>query len=189
MTISGRVDDGETSEDFDSDGKDFAVDLGGPLGIVRDLEIVDLENAGLKQSGRSVSDLGIASPHIGQFSETGNPVDQVNRYPVHDINGGVVPQTSSIQELLNQLAGVLASLYPQGSSADRLASSAGLSIVHIERHAKPIDFWYAIVTEAHLQRKLDQLCKTSMKEYSTHEPLLEAYTAYLNWRNAGAGQS
>jgi hypothetical protein len=101
---------------------------------------------------------------------------------------GIVPQTPSIQELLNQLAGALASLYPQISSADRLVFSAGLSVAHIERHARPIDLWYAIVTEAHIQRKLDQLFITPMKEYPTHEPLLEAYAAYVKWRGADAGQ-
>ena len=69
---------------------------------------------------------------------------------------------------LRALRDVLAHLYPEKSSASRVAEDAGLSLAFVALNDRAIDNWHAIVQEAKKQDRLAQLLAVVDAEYGNN---------------------
>lgn len=75
---------------------------------------------------------------------------------------------------LRQLRNVLADLYPDKSSAARVAEDAGLPIVTIAVSDRAVDNWHAILREAQKHHRLATLLAVVREEYGGNRALVAA---------------
>lgn len=75
---------------------------------------------------------------------------------------------------LRELRDVLAQLYPEKTSASRVAEDAGLSMALVALNDRAIDNWHAIVQEAKKQDRLAQLLAVVDEEYGNNPQLRAA---------------
>ena len=75
---------------------------------------------------------------------------------------------------LRQLRNVLADLYPDKSSAARVAEDAGLPIVTIAVSDRAVDNWHAILREAQKHHRLATLLAVVCEEYGGNRALVAA---------------
>ncbi len=80
--------------------------------------------------------------------------------------------------VIAQLAKVLAGLYADRASTERLARSAGLDITLLAFDARALNTWSAIVQEAQFQDRLETLLGLVSGEYPNYGPLGAAVQAY-----------
>lgn len=69
------------------------------------------------------------------------------------------------------LPAVLAELYTDRQSAERLAHEAGLDTAHVAWSPRMDDTWHSLVEEARRQHRLYELTAIALREYPRHTPL------------------
>lgn len=69
------------------------------------------------------------------------------------------------------LQAVLAELYTDRQSAERLAHEAGLDTAHVAWSPRMDDTWHNLVEEARRQHRLYDLTAIALREYPRHTPL------------------
>lgn len=79
--------------------------------------------------------------------------------------------------VMAQVSKVLAELYPDRASAERVASAAGMNRTRIAYDPRPLNHWTHILAEAQFQGRLDALIAVAMDEYPAFQPLLDAVAA------------
>lgn len=79
---------------------------------------------------------------------------------------------------LRALRDVLAHLYPEKSSASRVAEDAGLSLTLLALNDRAIENWHAVVQEAKKQERLAQLLSVVDQDYGGN-PTLRAVSQQL----------
>lgn len=72
------------------------------------------------------------------------------------------------------LSDVLAELYGDRGSAERVAKAAGLDVTRVSFDGKAANTWSLLVDEAVHQKRLAELVSVAFKEYPGYEPLLTA---------------
>ncbi|MEZ4865838.1 MAG: tetratricopeptide repeat protein [Caldilineaceae bacterium] len=80
---------------------------------------------------------------------------------------------------LRALRSILTQLYPDESSARRIADDAGLNTQHIAFSARAIDSWHAILTEANSQNCIPALINIILDEYPNNLELRQACQAIV----------
>ncbi len=80
--------------------------------------------------------------------------------------------------VIAQLSRVLAELYADRGSAERMAHSAGLDVTRLAFDGRALNTWHAIVQEAQFQGQLEVLLELASTEYPKYEPLRQAMQAY-----------
>lgn len=75
------------------------------------------------------------------------------------------------------LAEVLATLYPDRASAERVAGTAGMNRTRIAYDPRPLNHWTNILAEAQVQGRYDALIATALAQYPGHQPLRDAVDA------------
>lgn len=73
-----------------------------------------------------------------------------------------------------RLAEVLATLYPDRASAERVAGAAGMNRTRIADDPRPLNHWTHILAEAQVQGRYDALMAVVTGEYPNCPPLREA---------------
>lgn len=66
---------------------------------------------------------------------------------------------------------VLAELYNDRQSIERIAHEAGIDLVHVAFAARPADTWHAVIQEAERQTCMAALAAIALREYPTYAPL------------------
>ena len=74
-------------------------------------------------------------------------------------------------EALRKLYAVLAQLYPDKTSAIRVAEDAGIPITLVALNDRAIDNWHAILQETEKQNRLAQLLAVVNEEYGANPQL------------------
>ena len=69
------------------------------------------------------------------------------------------------------LENVLAELYQDRASIDRIAHEAGIDVTHVAMTARAVDTWHAIIQEAQRQSRMAALAAIVMREYPNYTPL------------------
>jgi hypothetical protein len=69
------------------------------------------------------------------------------------------------------LQAVLAELYTDRQSAERIARAAGVDPAHVAWSPRMDDTWHSLVEEARRQSRLYDLVAVVLREYPLHEPL------------------
>ena len=69
------------------------------------------------------------------------------------------------------LQAVLAELYTDRQSAERIARTAGVDPAHVAWSPRMDDTWHSLVEEARRQNRLYDLVAVVVREYPHHEPL------------------
>lgn len=87
--------------------------------------------------------------------------------------------------LFRQMRDVLASLYLDKDSAERVAKDAGLDPRWIAFSTRAVDNWEAILEEAEKNKQIPVLLDVAVAQYSQKHELLDARTAYQVWEEAG----
>lgn len=72
------------------------------------------------------------------------------------------------------LQAVLAELYTDRQSAERIARAAGVDPAHVAWSPRMDDTWHSLVEEARRQNRLYDLVAVVLREYPLHEPLRQA---------------
>lgn len=72
------------------------------------------------------------------------------------------------------ISDVLAELYRDRSSAERVAVEAGVDVSRVAWALKSSDMWRALVDEARHQHKLENVIGVALDEYPKYPPLLTA---------------
>jgi hypothetical protein len=93
------------------------------------------------------------------------------------VAGGV-----SAEDLWRPLRDVLAQLYPDESSARRMAAQAHLDSARIHFSARAIDSWHAIMTEASHAGMVERVIDAAQREYGTNAELTRAVHHYRQAR-------
>lgn len=79
--------------------------------------------------------------------------------------------------VLGELGRVLAELYPDRGSMDRVMRSAGMDVTRVAYEPKPLNSWHTIGQEAQVQGRLETLLALVSGEYPNHAPLQAAMAA------------
>jgi formylglycine-generating enzyme required for sulfatase activity len=87
--------------------------------------------------------------------------------------------------LLRTLRSLLASLYPEETSARRLVADAELDARHITFSGQAINTWHAILSEAVKTDRLQKLLDCVQDEYGTNPAFQTVYTSYTEYADAG----
>lgn len=72
------------------------------------------------------------------------------------------------------LSEVLAELYRDKASVERVAVEAGIDVSRVSFAGKSADSWHLLLTEAEHQNRLSYLVGIALREYPQHPPLLSA---------------
>lgn len=75
---------------------------------------------------------------------------------------------------MRQLRTVLAQLYPDKSSAIRIAQDSGLPVAMIALGDRAVDYWHAILSEAQKCNRLTHLLGIVNEEYGVNPELAAA---------------
>ena len=94
-------------------------------------------------------------------------------------SAAAAPSTPSPMAM-RQLRTVLAQLYPDKSSATRIAQDAGLPVAMIALGDRAVDYWHAILGEAQKRNQLPTLLAIVREEYGTNGALVAAIQAVLS---------
>lgn len=88
-------------------------------------------------------------------------------------------------DILSELAGALAELYPHEGSIRALVTTAGLTLGQIPFYPRPIDTWVFVLQEAEAQGRTQVLLDQAKGQYPVEEHLRAASHAYTDWVTAG----
>ena len=66
---------------------------------------------------------------------------------------------------------VLAELYPDRTSIDRIAHEAEIDLAHVPVSSRAADTWHAVIVEAQRQNAMTALAAIVMREYPHYTPL------------------
>lgn len=72
------------------------------------------------------------------------------------------------------ISDVLAELYRDRASAERVAVEAGVDVSRVSWAARAADFWNSLLTEAEHQKKLGNVVGIALREYPQYPPLLNS---------------
>ncbi len=86
-------------------------------------------------------------------------------------DNGPAAKTDPAPAALRQLRTVLAQLYPDQSSARRVADDAGLNTLSINWHGSATDFWHALLQAAQNNEQLPALLAIAAEEYPNNSTL------------------
>ena len=89
------------------------------------------------------------------------------------------------QQLLTNLRDVLAGLYLEPASAQRVVADSGLDPRQIAFSPKAADNWYAILTQAVRTQKIDALFDVVLDEFGDSVELLAIYGQYRRFLDQG----
>lgn len=76
------------------------------------------------------------------------------------------------------LSNVLAELYRDRESAERVATQAGVDVSRVSFSAKASDTWSSLLDEASHQGRLMDVMSVALVEYPKHKPLFDALWSY-----------
>lgn len=76
------------------------------------------------------------------------------------------------------LSNVLAELYRDKESAERVATQAGVDVARVAFSTKASDTWSSLLDEASHQGRLMEVVRVALGEYPKHKPLSDALLAY-----------
>lgn len=68
---------------------------------------------------------------------------------------------------------MLAELYRDRASVERVAVEAGIDVSRLSSAAKPADAWALLLSEAEHQQKLPDVVRVALREYPQYPPLLD----------------
>ena len=80
---------------------------------------------------------------------------------------------------------ILAELYLETASANRIVSDAGLNLTQIPFDPTPVNYWHNILVKAIENERLDALLTVAIEEYRQNEILSHTYEAYQEFTASG----
>lgn len=140
-----------------------------PLTPLKNVKVKSNKKRTITKKSKSVQDV---EPNLKPDTTYQRQVDHHTQFPE------TVEQDSETLMKVTELRNVLANLYPDNASMQRIIYDSGLNLLHISLNSTPINNWHSILLEVQKNNQLEVLLNIVNSEYGENTAFKKVYDLY-----------